>query len=903
MKKHLLTFSVFGLMAVGCQAAPTNSLKWPAHSDGFASVTALEQNGTTGGAGGKVVTVDNLADLEKYAGAAEPLVILVKGTIVKEPFGKAIKVTSNKTILGLGDDATLLHGELQVQDASNIIFRNLTIKDSWMPDDPNGKKFDFDGIQIDRSHHIWIDHCKITHMEDGLIDFRKNSDYLTVSWSILSNHNKAFGIGWTQELGHMHVTMHHTWIQDTNQRNPSLDNGTGHLYNNYLQNISSYGNYSRGKSKVVVENSIFEKVNRPLVCDTDAEMVERGNILQDCSNVEEEKAKIKGTAFNPRDFYAYQLDNAKDIPEILQKKAGPQATIGTPEMGEMMANPTAQAAQLAANSEAQMATDLQKAAEPVAVNPSLALKKGIVVAEDGSGDFKTIQEAIAAIPDNSAEPVVVRIKPGTYHGQIILPVGKNNVHFVGDDTKTTFLTFAINTNEEQPAGIDPRHKGIGVVILGDDFQASNLTFQNTSGDHGQALALRIVGDRAIVKNCRLLGWQDTLRVDKKRQYFRDCYIEGRVDFIYGSGTAIFDNCEIKSKNGGYVTAANTPQEVPFGFVFLNCKLTASPEPWVDPTTVQPPAGRRSDAAAFLGRPWREYASVTYINCQMGSHIRPEGWNNWGKVESEKTARYAEFGSRQLDIVGPDGKIVRGAPLDLSKRVSWAKVLTEEEAAKYTIEGIFGNWNPNPRPTFVLVGDSTVTDDAGWGAGFKALLKPNISLVNLAKGGRSSASFVNEGSWQKALDLKPQYVLVQFGHNDQPGHGPERESIPETTYKANMARYVDEARAAGITPILVTPLTRREWKGGHKIQSSLAPYAVAVRELGKDKKVPVIDLQARSIEFFEKLGPEKTNALSPTKEGGKFDGTHLNEAGSAAIAPLVVAELEKVLPALSVDFKQ
>ncbi len=525
------------------------------------------------------------------------------------------------------------------------------------------------------------------------------------------------------------------------------------------------------------------------------------------------------------------------------------------------------------------------AAAPVAA-------KDLVVAADGSGDFKTVQEAIAAIPDKNTEIVLVHIKPGVYGGQKVIPRGKDHVHFQGEDAAKTVLTWNINTNEEQPAGTDPHHKGTAMVVGADDFQAKDLTFENASGDHGQALALKIDGDRALVQNCRLLGWQDTVMVNNGRQYFKDCTIEGRVDFIYGSGTAIFDNCEIKSKNGGHVTAANTPQDHPFGLVFLGCRLTADPAPWVDPATGQAPAGRRLDAMADLGRPWRPYACVTYLNCRMGEHIAPTGWNNWGNPENEKTARYAEFNSMTLD----------GGPLDVSKRFAWAKVLSAKEASLYSTYNILGDWRALGNPTFVLAGDSTVTDDAGWGAGFAHLLKPGITLVNLAKGGRSSRSFRDEGSWQKVLDLKPKYVLIQFGHNDQPGHGPDRETDPNTTYRANIARYVDEARGAGIEPILVTPMTRRQFDANGKINSTLVPYAEAVKSVATEKKVPVIDLHSRSLEFFEKLGPKNWQPLAPAKENGGFDGTHLNAAGSAAIAPLVVAELEKALPALAADFK-
>lgn len=319
----------------------------------------------------------------------------------------------------------------------------------------------------------------------------------------------------------------------------------------------------------------------------------------------------------------------------------------------------------------------------LALSPSCVQGKEITVAADGSGDFKTIQEAIEAVPDKSTDQTIIHIKPGVYEGQKILPAGKNNVTFQGENAETTVLTWDINTNEEQPPGTNLSHKGTGVVILGDDFHADKLTFQNTSGDHGQALALRIDGDRAIVTNCRLLGWQDTLMCNNARQYFKDCYIEGRVDFIYGGGTAVFDHCEIHSKNGGFITAAATPPEHPFGFVFFDCKLTGSPDAWVDPTgkIVSKP---QNNPLACLGRPWRPNACVTYLNCEMGAHIKPEGWNNWGNVANETTARYSEYNS-----TGP------GATPD--KRAPWSKQLSKDDADKITIEAVLGgsdNWKPN-----------------------------------------------------------------------------------------------------------------------------------------------------------------------------------------------------------------
>ena len=312
----------------------------------------------------------------------------------------------------------------------------------------------------------------------------------------------------------------------------------------------------------------------------------------------------------------------------------------------------------------------------------VAETKTIVVAQDGSGDFKTVQEAIAAVPDANPDRTIIHIKPGSYQGQILVPRTKSNITFEGEDVDKTTLTYAQNVREPGDPPTSPQFRGTGVVVLGDGFHADKVTFENTSGNHGQALALRIDGDKAILTNCKMLGWQDTLMINTGRIYFKDCYIAGRVDFIYGSATAVFDHCEIHSKNGGHVTAANTPQDRPYGFVFLNCNLTGDAIPWVSTTEPTNPPDKLTPQAD-LGRPWRPYASVTYITCEMGDHIKPEGWNNWGKASNEQTARYAEY-----KCTGP------GA--DRSKRVAWSKELTDNEAAKFTIPNILGGtdgWNP------------------------------------------------------------------------------------------------------------------------------------------------------------------------------------------------------------------
>lgn len=314
---------------------------------------------------------------------------------------------------------------------------------------------------------------------------------------------------------------------------------------------------------------------------------------------------------------------------------------------------------------------------------ALAVEKTIIVAADGSGDFKTVQEALSVVPDNSADRTIIQIKPGTYEGPFVITKFKTNVTLLGEDAKTTTLNWPHNVKGpkyDEKEGFNP-----GLLVKAADFRAENLTIANTSGEWGQGLAAKVDGDRAVFKNCRLTGWQDTLMVNDGRSYFSNCHIEGRVDFIYGNGTSVFDKCEILSKNGGYVTAASTPQDKSFGFVFLDCKLIGDPTPW-NPTTTNPATtqqARKPGMKTELGRPWRPYAAVAFVRCDLGEHIIPTGWNNWRKEENEKTARFSEYKN-----TGP------GA--DPGGRVKWAKQLTDEEAAKYTIPNILGGkdaWDP------------------------------------------------------------------------------------------------------------------------------------------------------------------------------------------------------------------
>ena len=224
-------------------------------------------------------------------------------------------------------------------------------------------------------------------------------------------------------------------------------------------------------------------------------------------------------------------------------------------------------------------------------------------------------------------------------------------------------------------------------------------------------------------------------------------------------------------------------------------------------------------------------------------------------------------------------------------------------AAFAIVVVADAQQPSAPIRIVLVGDSTVTDDSGWGGGFRLLVASGAEVVNTAANGRSSKSFIAEGRWSEALAKKGQYYLIQFGHNDEPGKGPDRETDPSTTYRANMARYVDDARAIGAKPILVTSLVRRLYNADGTIRTTQTPYVMVVRALAKEKHVPLVDLHAISLADAEQAGDDVWADLSPRDDKGQVDRTHLNAKGSEVVARMVVEALQKVAPELSPFFRK
>ena len=289
----------------------------------------------------------------------------------------------------------------------------------------------------------------------------------------------------------------------------------------------------------------------------------------------------------------------------------------------------------------------------------------IVVSRDGTGNFRTLQEAVESARAFMDYTVTIYVKNGVYKEKVIVPSWVENIDIIGEDRDKTIITYDDHANINKMGTF----RTYTVKVEGSDITFKNLTIENNAAQLGQAVALHTEGDRLKFINCRILGNQDTIYTGAKftRLYFKDCYIDGTTDFIFGPSTALFENCMIHSKRNSYVTAASTPKEAKYGYVFKHCKLTA--EPGVD--------------KVYLGRPWRPYAYTLFIECELGKHIVPAGWHNWGKQSNEETARYMEYKNT-------------GEGANVSERVAWSKQLTKKEAEAVTVDAIFGtqsNWNP------------------------------------------------------------------------------------------------------------------------------------------------------------------------------------------------------------------
>ena len=293
---------------------------------------------------------------------------------------------------------------------------------------------------------------------------------------------------------------------------------------------------------------------------------------------------------------------------------------------------------------------------------SLIARADIVVAADGTGDTRSVQAAIDKVKENNTKRVVIRIKPGVYTEQVRIPASKPFISLIGESADETRITFNLSN---KAAG--STSASYSVYIGGHDFYAENLTFENSFGTGSQAVAVLVEADRAVFKNARFLGWQDTLYAKNGRQYYENCYIEGHVDFIFGQAAAVFDNCRIHSKGDGYITAPmRFAADEPSGFVFLKSTLTSE----------------NTSKGIYLGRPWRDYGRTVFINTKMDAAIRPEGWHHW-EPQREKTAYFAEYGST-------------GKGANAEARVAWARKLSDADVKQFSVEYFLGGrdgWDP------------------------------------------------------------------------------------------------------------------------------------------------------------------------------------------------------------------
>ncbi len=528
----------------------------------------------------------------------------------------------------------------------------------------------------------------------------------------------------------------------------------------------------------------------------------------------------------------------------------------------------------------------------------------IIVAQDGSGQYTSIQQAVDAAPDGGRSPAIVLVRAGVYRERVV--VHRDNLRIVGESADNTVVTASACAIDPGPDG-QPQgtFQTATFMVTGHNVEVENLTIRNDAGDGrvvGQAVAVYAAGDRGVWRHVRMIAHQDTLfcgplmpkvadriaprqgraevvpsvgdsPLTHSRQYFEDCYIQGDVDFIFGPYCCWFERCTlVMNARGGYYTAANTPEPQPCGLVFHACTLT----------------GECADGAAFLGRPWRRYARTVFLNCEMDARVSPQGFADWDDA-TPVTERCAEYGTT-------------GARAALSERHPKQRRLSAMEARAYTVPQVIGGWDhwrpDRPTPTWYLCGDSTMADYPaerapmmGWGQQLQPLLNDPISVQNLAVNGRSSKSFIDEGRlWAAERCLRPgDRLIVSFSHNDEKAD-PARHTDPETTFPQTLGQYIDAARRHGAEPILVTPIARRLFDGEGRLLPTHGAYPDALRRTAKARGVRLVDLEQATMRLFQREGPEGTKRIfchlpagSEHYPDGLEDNSHLQADGAALVA--------------------
>lgn len=534
-----------------------------------------------------------------------------------------------------------------------------------------------------------------------------------------------------------------------------------------------------------------------------------------------------------------------------------------------------------------------------------------IIAKDGSGDFTSIQAAIDAVPTSGRHPTILLVRMDEYRERVI--VNKDNLRIIGEARDRTVIT---NSACAKDLDADGKAKGTFLsytfLVTGNNVEVENITIRNDAGDGrevGQAVAVYAAGDRGVWRNVRMIAHQDTLfcgptmpKVARdalphiipegvpsvgdcppvmNRQYFEDCYIQGDVDFIFGPYRCWFERCTLfMNQRGGMYTAANTPEQSPYGLVFHRCKLTGECEPGM----------------ASLGRPWRAFARTVFLHCEMDEHVSPEGFQDW-QGGAPVTERYAEYGTT-------------GARADQFTRHPKQKRMTDEEAAIYTIREVIGGydgWDPTRRiPTWFLCGDSTMADyspkDApmtGWGQALKSLAE-GAFVENCAVCGRSSKSFIAEKrlSFIELCLRKGDKLFIQFGHNDEKSDV-ERATVARVTYPEYLGMFIDAARRQGAEPILLTPVARRHFDENGALKRTHGDYPAAMRDLADYRGVRLLDMEKATEALLNDLGDEASKALfnwqepgHPNYPDGVQDNTHLCHTGAVRLARIALKLLEE-----------
>ena len=596
----------------------------------------------------------------------------------------------------------------------------------------------------------------------------------------------------------------------------------------------------------------------------------------------------------------------------------------------------------------------------------------VIVAQDGSGDFRSIQPALDAIPKNNATNKTILIRNGVYREKLYITA--SHVSLVGEDRDATRIEFAELRKIWRET--HPNDYGAAVINIDDnvtDLVLANLTVRNDYGrlhdEHDHQFAIRSGGNatRISILHAHVIAdGGDTLSLwntSSGMYYHSDCYFEGWVDYVCPRGWAYITNSRFFGHN---LTASiwhdgskdpdsklvirqsrfDGVRDFPLGrnnrdgqFYLLDCLFSANmadraiyrpsaPETYVFPeryyywnshrdggdfswfannlaaaeTSPHPravtarwtfagkwdPEGTLPAVLPFasIPRPRHEAQDTSLLNTRLR-------WTSGRNAISHNvyfgTSNPPRFRANQ------SGTSFDPGPLDTVTTYCWR---VDSVTPGGVVLGLVWTFMTSATVRFVLVGDSTVTDDIGWGLGFTARLTSHAAVVNLARNGRSSRSFIDEGHWRAALARGADVILIQFGHNDMPGKGPERETDPETTYRAFLARYIDEALAAEAVPVIVTSLTRRNFTAAGEIASDLGPYVDAAKAVAAEKSVTLVDLHAASIALLNSLGPKSGEDFGLLKEDGTLDRTHLSKAGSTAFGAMVADELRKALPVLA-----